>query len=1135
MTTQLLTYYSNRVELLFHFFKEASFASSSPFTRRLVFVPSPAMKSWLMLQMAQDPNLDIAMGIEMSYPDQLFEKLQSSQRHSLTSLELALAIEIEIRKVFRFWPSLLPYERDLWQPLHDYLKLDVNGSFSRKSERRLVLLSSTLASLFIQYGIYGGPMIAEWDKSSGWQQKLWKLIFEDQQWSYPYRNVMDAITDLKIENIPINTEIHLFALSFLPKISYDYLEHLAKEIPVNIYILSPCQAFWTDMLSDRQSQRLVSFWQKRGAPLAQQQDLETYLRDRNPLLANFGRLGREMAQQLEESDALAIQSYILPGSVTNYLHYDPLLTDEMILDSTTKSLSLLEVVQTDLVLLRNPLSEEKISLPDGDRSIQIHLSTNRMREVQNLYNTLLQIISEQSQQGISVCPKDIVVMAPNISEYVPFIEAVFKADDSVLGVHIMDLSVPAQNPFVQGFLHLLALPFTRWDVLPILQLLDYPAFQRKHNFNGEDIAKIREWIKAADVRWGGDAAHRDALLKRDYCLNGMVEKVALGTWEHAVDRLLTGLAMDTENDVLPLQVDATLSILLGKWIELIRSLRMDLSCLQDGTCLTLEDWTAYLKCLSKTYFEADDKNNEQTLFVHIDAFAKAGNKLGKETFPFNSIKHHLQNTLNHSGQSHRENTLQAVRFCSLLPMRAIPAEVIAMIGMQEDAYPRNAPALSLNLMHMHAKADYFPSQVDYDRFLFLETVLSARKYLLLSYQGRSDDGGKESLPSLLITELLNYLDQACTVAGEKPSKKCTYKHPQHPFDSSYYCEDSVLRSYSKHHFRLAQAFYHVDKREPIGFISTFNIAPVTDFTDHLDLKNLTAVARNPIKAYFNKTLGIYLDNTDKRKVKQEEDFDLSPLQSYILKRGAFNQSVNQIIHSADKEGLLPVGAFKKVAIDKLHNEIMLLRNNLESLGVSHHKIFSITCSEHVHQPIQSSLGHWQLPPLKMTYRNKSIHITGQLPEVSAQGLIAHAHDNKVDVIKFWPQFLFLNCLVKSYGLPIHPQLLMIKGKKGRARQPFFDNPDFLLERYVDYYFTALESASPLIPEWVPHVLTLPAEELATKIQESLTNPFSPFYNEEMKWVLQQGNVLPDSEVLMDQWQLTAKELYGDLYKNWYDV
>ena len=85
MDKTLEVFLSNRLEILYQQLKQSLFGTSTqPLMRRLVMVYGPAMKNWLSLRMAQDPDLNVAMGMEFIYLGQAFESLLelSSKRGS---------------------------------------------------------------------------------------------------------------------------------------------------------------------------------------------------------------------------------------------------------------------------------------------------------------------------------------------------------------------------------------------------------------------------------------------------------------------------------------------------------------------------------------------------------------------------------------------------------------------------------------------------------------------------------------------------------------------------------------------------------------------------------------------------------------------------------------------------------------------------------------------------------------------------------------------------------------------------------------------------------------------------------------------------------------------------------------------
>lgn len=1149
MSKHCRAFFSNRTEHLFLHLKETLFAApSTPFSRRLIIVPSPAMKSWLMTQMAQDPDLGIAAGFEITHLDQAIKLLLSSlfpePLHSslnpTSSMELALAIEGEIRSIIAAQADASQSEQEIWKPLLDYLKV-TTGKLSKKTEKRLITLSESLAGLFLQYGKYGRTTIPKWESNlpPEWQQRLWCRIFctETQTpWNYPIREIESTMGS---QPLSCDIQIHIFAMSFLPQLDHNFFMHIAQAIPVHYYLLSPCQAFWSDILSDRESRSVQSLWKKRGVSQSQQEALEEFLRDRNPLLANLGKLGREMARQIENSDLIADETYVIAENACTHSQYQELLHDELVIEERQHSLSLLEAVQTDMLLLRNPEAAEKIPFENLDRSIQVHAACNRLREMQVLHDVLLGIIERHANDAEPICPGDIMVMIPNIEAYIPYIKTVFENPDSALEAQIMDLPLSAMSPLIQGFLHLISLSHGRWDASSIKQLLSYPHFQKRHAFTAEEANKLQEWIEDTEVRWGLSSMHRNELLARDRGGRAMIDNSPAGTWEYAIEKLLNGLIIAPVDDGKDqIKVESSQSGLLGKWIQIIRSLHSDLAWLREGVHLSLKEWSSYLRSLCDAYFLSDDPaaDARETLLMHIDTFGNIGGRIPQALYPFATVKHHLETILSRSTRCYREHVLHAVRFCSMLPMRAIPAKVIALAGMQDDSFPRKERHLSLNLLKKDSETDYCPSSTDYDRFLFLESLLSARRYFIMTYHQGSSGGSNEQLPSLAVTELLSYLDRAYTTKEGKLSEECLHIHPFLPFDRTYFFPGAVFPSYSKQNYSAAKAYYNPEKSTPTSFIHSFTVEEPSGLfntakNEHtINLRELAAFAKNPIKAYLNKSLGIYLERAEDRQEKNDEDFHLNSLKSHLLKQSALLKPAEHIWERASKDGRLPLGAFKSVAEKSFKQEIAGFNENLRIQGVD--RIFKLICSEASTTLTLSSEGHWLIPPLVIKQNDQTIKIVGELEHISTAGMITTINDGKGDIAKIWPQFLFLSCLIKTHSLPIASRIIFAKGQKGE-RNSFSDHPHSILEGYLEYYLASLEHPSPLLPKWIPPVIEGKSASLEKEMGLMINEGFHVQYDEYVKWAMR-GVALPNSEELIVKWQPKARQLFGDVFKIWYE-
>jgi exodeoxyribonuclease V gamma subunit len=123
----------------------------------------------------------------------------------------------------------------------------------------------------------------------------------------------------------------------------------------------------------------------------------------------------------------------------------------------------------------------------------------------------------------------------------------------------------------------------------------------------------------------------------------------------------------------------------------------------------------------------------------------------------------------------------AVTFCTMVPMRSLPFRLVCLLGLDDGALPRRTPAAGFDLIGQKPRRGDRARRLD-DRYLLLETLLSARGGLYLSYVGRDPRSNAELPPSVLVSELLDVIDlTAVTTAEQKASARITHQHPLQPF------------------------------------------------------------------------------------------------------------------------------------------------------------------------------------------------------------------------------------------------------------------------------------------------------------------------------------------------------------------
>lgn len=1142
MSNNFEIFFSNQLDVLYERLKHSLFSphgSNAPFMKRIVVVYGPAMKTWLMLKMAQDIELKVAFGIEFIYLNHSFEYLlklttSAKQLHIPSLLELTFAIETVLKNILKNFKTLSTEDQNEWRFLVNYLKLPehqliANIKLTRKMQRRLIGLSQHLARLFQDYGRYAPDLTQKWEISNGfidWQGQLWRQIFMDgKNWTYPAKALVQK------GQSTLTCSVHFFSISFISQIEFNFLNRLSESLSLNYYLLSPCAVFWSDIRSDRERASLQTYLHSRGLG-SKFIELEKFLRDRNPLLANFGRLGREMACQIEESHAVIKASYLLPHHVQE-LNLDVADNDDFYFIETKNSLTLLHALQTDLLTMRNLQGLPQIDLKQEDKSIQLHVTSCKRREVEVLYQNLLGIISADR----SISPSDIIVMAPQITDYVPYIHSRFGNKESQFDFQILDLGLQTQNELVQGFLQLIQLGESDWNAFQLLKLFEHPSFQRRHGLSSSDLFVIKKWIERTRIYWGEDLHHRDEILERRHCKNGMIEKTAIGTWNHGLTRLLYGLAQFEENSL----VDFSQSDLLGKWIALIHSLRDDLLLFHDETEMSVNDWINFLNCILENYFQADLEKSDsvqefEEMKKNFEMLRIASRSFPKATFSFESVKTNLINLLNQGGIVYRENHFESVRFCSLTPLRSIPAKVIAILGLQEDSFPRLNHPSSLNKMTSNEFSGYYPSSNDHDRYLFLEAVHSAQDFFLLSYQTDSQKDGKEKQPSIAVQELFSYLDQFYLINGEKITSKCIYRHPFDSFDSTYFLAQSPLVNFSQIDFKMACIINNNLSADPHRFVNQFSIneRPLKEIIanqSQIDLKHLTAVARNPIKFHLNKVLEIHLQTDEDRKLKIDEDLTISALNKYLFKQQSLKEPLDKVLNKAERDGKLPMGIFKDVATRRLKYEVEDIHKCLKRHSIHQNDFFQIDFSSICTTPTQIDDSLWLFPAPKLLYeKDFQLSIEGNISNITSKGFVALNKLSLSDLWKIWPEFLMYSHAVKLCPEQLESQLISAVSTK--SKKTFFNDPDKYLKQFVQYYSLCVQNFSPLMPDWLTFILSKDKNGLEEKLKQLFTDSFDVYKDHYLKWIFNPSYLIESSN-LIDQWNPIAQELLSEITENWF--
>lgn len=246
------------------------------------------------------------------------------------------------------------------------------------------------------------------------------------------------------------------------------------------------------------------------------------------------------------------------------------------------------------------------------------------------------------------------------------------------------------------------------------------------------------------------------------------------------------------------------------------------------------------------------------------------------------------------------------------------------------------------------------------------------------------------------------------------------------------------------------------------------------------VRDLILLARHPWKFYLQKTAGMFLAD------EREDSFE-------FLKARCLRASLDKPLEEVWQEEKIPHG----VVGDALRLEMKETRDEwekvLERAGAK--PLISLQLSDFV-----VDMGE-----------DLKVRIVGEIANVSPQGLVITGDDHLQTVLKAWPEALIV-ALAQNTA-----QILCLKTGKMR---PIHEAKNSL-RNFIEYYFMALETPSPLLAGWADGLLRRGAEVLDKKMKESRLE--DPVFD----WVMARYE-LPSAAALCAGWGLSLQQIFAPL-------
>jgi exodeoxyribonuclease V gamma subunit len=225
-----------------------------------------------------------------------------------------------------------------------------------------------------------------------------------------------------------------------------------------------------------------------------------------------------------------------------------------------------------------------------------------------------------------------------------------------------------------------------------------------------------------------------------------------------------------------------------------------------------------------------------------------------------------------------------VSFCGMLPLRAIPFRVIAVLGLDDEAFPRREPANGINKLEhalRHARKLGDRSVRDDDRYLFLQLLTAADDVLHLSYVGRDLRTGNAREPSALVAELLDVVARDYVGDAKAAHAALVIEHPLQPFARVAFDGSRAGVFTYRDEWRAVAAAGRSGLARP--FVQTGTAIDGADPVRRVTLDHLVDFWRNPARAFLRDTLHLDLYPAD-APADDDDPLALDALANSKLKR-----------------------------------------------------------------------------------------------------------------------------------------------------------------------------------------------------------------------------------------------------------
>ena len=712
---------------------------ADPFATDIVVVGGRGVEQWLRLALAE--RLDIVANVDVRSPSRLLQDLERWAVGATPASAASLTLDV-LAAVHRDH-ALLPSEL---QHLRDQSDSGVPAIGSV-----LVQWATRMARTFERYLLHRDDRLLAWergtvpsDPTEAWQARLWRALMVHRARDLGPAAAFDATC-----RALATARAHDLSPRWL-------LVHHGRLAPAHLQVARA-------LATHREVHLFVHAATAPGVALFTEHDLSW----EGQLHATTLRLDRVRV------DALRLVHRAV-GEIARVTSTPPA--------ARLEAPQLLHAVQRALRTgSRSTIESRAVTPAPNDASLRVLACHGALRQVEVLRDVLLGALDADA----SLEPRDILILTPDPARFVPLLQAllplvgardvspvdepVVRREPPALPLHVQGRAPRALNPVADVLLQLLALAETRVSASRVLALVERGPVAEQFGVTSTDTPLVREWFRAAGVRWGIDAddPERRAMGLDDH-----------GTWQRALHRVLLGTAVLDDGEATDTHtagyapvpgLEGERVLLAGRAVRAVRHV-LD-AVVEARTARSLTAWATFVDETLRVLVRDDG-----VYASHAARVREVTQALGRSSTVEHTagglatlLEHRLEEVLTTPGR------LGGITVAPLSAGWVRPARIIALLGMDDERFPTRSTTPWFDTLSSSPQPGDPDDRGDQLQSVF-DAVTMAQDQFVVTYTGWNRAGTMRLPPSVAIAALEDVVRELAGAAESAPATDAWAEH-----------------------------------------------------------------------------------------------------------------------------------------------------------------------------------------------------------------------------------------------------------------------------------------------------------------------------------------------------------------------